>query len=154
MPEERLHCSSGRRQTSQVSLSHQCLTLVPSEFTANLLSTFTGGTSRKSQEKKKKVGCRGLPGPLLPLAQDRARITIPFSFGNYFPCSLDYIIQTTTSFKEMGLLVSLEKKMSGSLTLVMVGVGRMTREMVSQSESLGAEWGPKDRATVKVSLQR
>ena len=54
----------------------------------------------------------------------------------------------------MGLLVSLEKKMSGSLTLVMVGVGRMTREMVSQSESLGAEWGPKDRATVKVSLQR
>lgn len=39
----------------------------------------------------------------------------------------------------MGLLVSLEKKMSGSLALVMVGVGKTTGEMVSQLESLGAE---------------
>ena len=54
----------------------------------------------------------------------------------------------------MGLLVSLEKKMSGSLALVMVGVGKTTGEMVSQLESLGAEWGPKDHATIKVSLQR
>ena len=39
----------------------------------------------------------------------------------------------------MGLLVSLEKKKSGSLTLVMVGVGRTTGKMESQSESLGAD---------------
>lgn len=54
----------------------------------------------------------------------------------------------------MVLLVSLELKKNVWKPNSDGGVGRTTGEMVSQSESLGAEWGPKDHASVKVSLHR